>query len=219
GERDPPEAIPYLTKVPCRSPADAPFCAVFNEAFLPALLRMVGTLRGGDPLVTAALKDDAEEVRRAAARLLGEMGDAGTVRRLIDSLRSKSEEICSRACLALEEIGKPAVLPLIEALNDPNNNVRDGAACALGEIGDWRAVEPLIAALKDTDAHVRTTAAISLGNLKAYEAVGPLIEALADEDEFVRAFAAAALSTITGKDFGDDLDKWQRWWQEVYLKE
>ena len=52
--------------------------------------------------------------------------------------------------MALTAIGKPAVAPLIEALDDENRHLQRGAAQALGALKDRRAVEPLIAALSDT---------------------------------------------------------------------
>jgi len=56
---------------------------------------------------------------------------------------------------ALRRIGEPAVGPLIESLKDRDEDIRGGAANALGEIGDRRAVEPLIQALKDENENVR----------------------------------------------------------------
>lgn len=49
----------------------------------------------------------------------------------------------------------------------------------------------------------------------------PLIAALKDKDSDLRRFAAKALVEITGQDFGEDLVKWQKWWEEnkeTYLK-
>ncbi len=49
---------------------------------------------------------------------------------------------------------KRAVLPLIEALKDEDEDVRKEAAEALGELEDKRAVVPLIEALKDEDVEM-----------------------------------------------------------------
>jgi HEAT repeat protein len=65
------------------------------------------------------LKDPKAEVRRNAAKALGEIGEA------------------------------KAVEPLMAALKDPDFLVRENAVIALGEIGDVKAVEPLVAAVKD----------------------------------------------------------------------
>lgn len=78
------------------------------------------------------------------------------------------------------------------ALKDNKDDiVRWNAAEALGKTGDARAIEPLIAALKD------------------------------DKDHYVREKAAEALGKITGQNFRDNQEKWQKWWKEnkaKYLK-
>ena len=59
-------------------------------------------------------------------------------------------------------IGKPAVEPLIKALQQGDGNLRWGAAVALGKVKDPDAVEPLIWALADKYENVRAEAAASL---------------------------------------------------------
>ena len=54
---------------------------------------------------------------------------------------------------------------LIENLKSEDEEVREAAAKALGEIGDARAVEPLIKALRDEDGDVREAAAEALKKL------------------------------------------------------
>jgi len=141
---------------------------------------------------------------------------------LIDDLRDVFRR--DSAIESLVEIGEPAVEPLIQALKDEDSFVREGAAEALGKIGDKRAVEPLIHALNDEDWQVRWEAAEALDELgyepkndteKAYyliarknwdelvkmgePAVEPLIQALKDEDIFVREAAVEALGKIGDK--------------------
>jgi HEAT repeat protein len=105
------------------------------------------------------------------------------------------------AAEALGDIGdKRAVEPLIKALSDGGQEVRESAARALGEIGDKRAVKPLIKALEDEDYSVRAIAAGALGNIGDKRAVEPLIKALKDKDFNVRYKAAKDNLTLgTGK--------------------
>jgi hypothetical protein len=83
---------------------------------------------------------------------------------------------------ALARIGKPAVPALVEALHDPNPDLRDQAALALARIGpDAEAAVPdLIAALNDDNEVVRKDAVRALGQIgpQAARAVPELIEVL-----------------------------------------
>ena len=47
------------------------------------------------------------------------------------------------------------------------------------------------------------------------EAATLLVEALAAEDPQIRANAADHLKRLTGQDFGEDRDRWQKWLQEA----
>lgn len=94
------------------------------------------------------------------------------------------------------EIGAPAVAPLIVALKDSYGYMREGAAQALGQIGDARAVESLSAALKDRDWDVGNAAAAALVKIGDARAVEPLIAALTDSDSEIRRATASALGQI-----------------------
>lgn len=60
---------------------------------------------------------------------------------------------------SLARIGKPAIVPLSEALSDINPQVRFGAARALGIMKEPEAIEALIAALKNKDPEIRKVVA------------------------------------------------------------
>ncbi|WP_440951842.1 HEAT repeat domain-containing protein [Methanococcoides sp. FTZ1] len=77
----------------------------------------------------------------------------------------------------LVEIGKPAVDPLIQALNEDNPKVRENSAASLGKIGDERAVHSLIELLADENDEVRRAAEIALCDV-GEPAVEPLVEAI-----------------------------------------
>lgn len=82
-----------------------------------------------------------------------------------------------RARLALVEIGQPSVPFLIEALTDSNDQVRWGAAKALGSISDPTAAPALVNALMDEYTEVRWLAAEGLIALQR-AALVPLLQAL-----------------------------------------
>jgi HEAT repeat protein len=103
---------------------------------------------------------------------------------------------------------------LIQNLNSEYRDLRMSAVWTLGKVKDPRAFEALINALKHKDLLVRAKAAEALGEIKNPKAVESLIAILTDEEETVREFAAKALANITGKDLGQDHDKWQKWWEQ-----
>ena len=46
------------------------------------------------------------------------------------------------------------------------------------------------------------------------KAIDPLITGLKENEETVGDAFAKALEKITGKDFGQDHDKWEKWWNQ-----
>ncbi|MDO9043803.1 MAG: HEAT repeat domain-containing protein [Methanobacteriaceae archaeon] len=115
--------------------------------------------------------------------------------RLIESLQEDDEHVRVQVIELLEEIGNPAVDPLIDVLDSPNKYVRMGAAKALGVIGDSKAIEPLIKTLKDDNKWVRRDASGALAQMGT-DAVEPLINILSDDDWKVRGAATWALGNI-----------------------
>ena len=87
----------------------------------------------------------------------------------------------------------------------------------LGEEGDERAAGPLIAVLKDDEhPYARGSAAVALGDLGVSRAIDPLIAVLKDDEHpYVRESAVGALEKTTGRDFGEDPEKWQQWWKDT----
>jgi HEAT repeat protein len=79
----------------------------------------------------------------------------------------------NQAVERLVELGEPAVLPLIEALERRSSSL---LIEALGRLRDPRAVAPVVAALTQENPHVRQAAATALGLIGDPQAVGPLID-------------------------------------------
>ncbi len=132
---------------------------------------------------------------------------------IIAKLGNTDEKVRQPAMLALVEMGKPAVEPLLAVLHPtrpplwldlftgrsrswPAAVARASAVQCLGRIGDIRAVKPLITVLHDSDWTVRQHAAEALGRLSDPSAVEPLINALSDSVWTVRQTAAEALGQL-----------------------
>ena len=84
------------------------------------------------------------------------------------------------AAVALSQIGRESVDPLIGALRSNALQARVNSAFALGLIHDQRVIEPLISATRDPEARVREKASWSLGLVGDHRAVEPLSVALKD---------------------------------------
>ncbi len=152
------------------------------------------------PGATEDEKTFASSIRNGAISALSSIG-APAVEGLIATLSNPNENETTRvsAASALGAIGdKRAVVPLINALKDPNKNVRATSALSLGMLKDRRALIPLMDALNDSDIVTKTNAASSLGLLADKTAVQPLLNILVDknEREKVRTTALDSLGLI-----------------------
>ncbi len=97
-----------------------------------------------------------------------------------------------------EARSKESIAALIQALDDPNGNVRRIAASALGKLEDESAVGSLMGLLSDTKPQVRQYAIKALGKIGHPAAIQTLtkIKNDPDEKEYNRSSAIAALKSI-----------------------
>ncbi|MFQ5520302.1 MAG: HEAT repeat domain-containing protein, partial [Candidatus Methylomirabilia bacterium] len=142
-----------------------------------------------EPLITMLGAED-RGVRKAAAEVLGRMGEVRAVEPLIVALG----DVRAAAAQALGILGDGrAVEPLIAALGDEDGDAPEAVIEALGRLGDARAVEPLIVALENQNYEVREASAGALGRLGDARAVEPLIARLWDVQLAVRIRVADVL--------------------------
>ncbi|MEM1574213.1 MAG: HEAT repeat domain-containing protein [Candidatus Methanomethylicaceae archaeon] len=174
-------------------------------------------IRAIEPLILA-LGDEDSSVRYAAREALNKIDPKWNEREevkkyipeFINALEDKSWRTRVGAAFALGEIKDiRAIEPLILALSDENDSVRDEARDALKKIDPkWnereeakRAVPKLINVLKDKSisSGTRVGAAFALGEIKDISAFEPLVLALGDENRDVRNAARDALNKIDPK--------------------
>jgi HEAT repeat protein len=106
------------------------------------------------------IEDDDPQVVRAAARALGQVGNTLAACSLAATLVRPGQDLLVRRALAaaLAHIPHPdAQAPLLEALSDPDPQVRAYAASALGQVGNEEAHEPLAALTGDKSRLIRGT--------------------------------------------------------------
>ncbi len=160
-----PKAVPALLEMLRNGASPEPYLAA------TALGQMQPEAAAVAPGLIAALHSSDGDVRRAAARSLGQLGKA-----------------------AFPALGQA------KALEDPDPEARRLVIEALAWMGP-QAVNPLIAALKDKSAEVRRAAARALGNLgaDAHSALPALEAAVSDPDETVRDAGFKARRRISGE--------------------
>lgn len=145
------------------------------------------------------------DVRRAAIRLLGVLGDSQALQSLTeamqhdDDVRVRQAAAYALARLDLSQDQREGVTAsLISALsNEPGNSVRRAVIVSLGRLESVEAIEPLINILvNEQDIHLRTAAANSLGQIGAEAATDPLISVLQDDNPDLRRAAVNSLGNI-----------------------
>jgi HEAT repeat protein len=156
-----PRAIPVLAEMTRRPDGPGAYQAVV------ALGRLASRTQEAAPALVAALRHADPDIRRAAARSLGQIGPP-IIPALQEALADSDREVRRSAVEALGWIGAAAVPTLIEALNNESPSARRAAARALGRFGPAaKAAEPaLIEALRGTDEKVRQAAARALGEIR-----------------------------------------------------
>ncbi len=153
------------------------------------------------PALIDALADG--EPGKHAAEVLAWKGDSA-VPALEKALKSGNPVVRRRAADALGSIGQSAApvagRGLLEALDDPEPDVRAAAAGAVGSVcrDAESAVPPLIQALRGGNVKVQAGAALALGRYgeKARPALPLLREALKGGDESLREGALRAVASI-----------------------
>jgi HEAT repeat protein len=140
---------------------------------------------------------EAQEKAAVAAGLAEALKDQDA------SVRSAVAQALHWYCVGAHADAKPAVPGLVEALRDPEREVRREASAALGGIGPSAkaALPALLKALKDPEPPVRKTTAWALGEIGSEDKLlaPPLVEALVDDAPEVRMEAAYALGTMGPK--------------------
>lgn len=145
------------------------------------------------PSLVAMLGDD-RQVEPIACYTTGNWSPA------LDTFKRPSPG--EQAALALASMGRHALGPLMEQLDNPNAVVRRNAAWAIGELTNMipgqraAAVPQLMTLLRDTDPWVRMAAARAIGEVRDRRASETLIVTLSDADWRVRRLAAWALNEM-----------------------
>jgi hypothetical protein len=153
------------------------------------------------PELTMLLDDRDPDVRSAAARALGKLGDPAAVPALLAALEGRRTVPAGVVTMGLLHIGPTAAASLVDGLDSRYSPAaRAIAAELLGRLGGFQAADELIGALRaDPDPGVRAAAARALGRMGVPRAVAPLEAALIEEQvPAVRYSTTWALGELGG---------------------
>jgi HEAT repeat protein len=181
-------------------PSWAPFQGPASDQ-LPGVVTPAERIAELRKLSEKAAASNAEEKQRISQQLVA-------------SIRTEKDPLIRMEIIrVLGKYPDPAADAILKAaLGDADTHVRAAACESWGKRGDAQAVKLLAEALRsDVDADVRLAAAKALGETKGQETVTALGEALGDADPAMQYRAVLSLQKVTGKDLGNDVNRWQQY--------
>jgi HEAT repeat protein len=171
-------------------------------------------------LLIEKLEEDAfEAIPAAAARALGQIGDARAFEPLAELLRSENAASRRAAVEALKSLAHPETIGrLCDLLQDPNANVRESAIRVVGYFGGKGCENAILECCDEPDERVRRAAIEQLPNLGDERTVPLLIRELRNDSSRVRETAAKALALVKSdaavaalREALVDTDSWTRY--------
>ncbi len=150
------------------------------------------------PLLVEALGDPAPEVRVAATRALGRIGEPSASAAMLAAVGAERVVPAGPAADALEGMGVGISTSLRDALSAPSPTTRTVAAYLSGEGSFTRSREGLRTALAhDVEPTVRAAAAVALGRMGQAEDVEVLLDQTApSQPRALRRACASALGEL-----------------------
>lgn len=142
-------------------------------------------------------------------------GEGPYVKMYVIAAEDEDSSVRTAAIRALSLHGSVEHIPLLtEALTTGDPLTRREAARALQRIHSEDAIAPLLTALSpdyEEEYEVRREAAVALGQYPTRRVAQSLIAALHDRRLGVNEASRTALTTLTGEDFGYEVEDWVAW--------
>lgn len=154
------------------------------------------------------------EAEAGTAKSGGQHAQLEFTRKLVDTMLEEHDPRVRSALVKLAADFDTAAATAIckGALNDPDERVRMAACSAWAQRGGPEAVQLLAARSEaDTELDVRLRAIRELGELNDKAAIPALAKALEDPDPAMQYRAVGSLKKVSGRDLGDDVNKWREW--------
>jgi hypothetical protein len=127
--------------------------------------------------------------------------------------REQDPQVRLHIVRALAKVQDPKAAAVLHAgLEDPEETVRIACCEAWAVRSGPEAIEELTTVLEaESNIDVRMAAARALGDTKNTAAVGPLSRVLADNDPALQRRAIESLKSVSGKDYGYDVQAWRQY--------
>ncbi|HEX5136278.1 MAG TPA: HEAT repeat domain-containing protein [Planctomycetota bacterium] len=190
------------------------------RALCADILREIPGERPARAVLDRLRKERQEPALSSLIRAAGALRLADAAGAIADALRRRpgDDALGQVGLWALGRIGfsNPVVARFVaDRLASADGNDRLAAVDCIVESGDPAAAPLLAGRLADPMWQVRLAAAHGLGVVRAGDSVPALIAALGKEERLrVRKTIGESLFRLTGEDFGEMKDLWERWWRE-----
>ena len=166
--------------------------AAFLDDPEPAIRRLA-VASGPHAHASGMLRDEAEEVRAAAAEALAAAGPPA-VPDLLAAGADEAASVREAVAFALGEIGDAAAVPwLSTAAGDGDRTVAEAAVAALGAIGDPASLPLLLDLVVSGPPQVRRRCVVALTAFAGDEAEAAIVAARDDRNPMVREAAEAVV--------------------------
>jgi HEAT repeat protein len=167
-----------------------------------------------DRMLLALEKKRDESIRLGILRALAAGRYPDTAEGILPCLKDSAWSVRRRAVQALAATKSPGAAKAIAPLcRDKEAAVRCVALDALGGLRSELVLPPALAQLDHEVWQVRASAIHALAQVRHLDSIGPLIERMAVEEGRLTVDIGVTLAEITGRDFGERLDAWQRFWE------
>lgn len=154
--------------------------------------------------VAALLDEKNTSLRMDVLDILKKTGNC-CIEAVIQLLYHENEDIRVYGCEVLSVLKAPASLPyLIERIRDDNENVKNAAVMALGELDDERAVDVLLDVLEQEE-WVAFTAIYSLAKIRNKKAIAALLDVFRNREEELSLAACEVLISFRESETLDEI--------------
>lgn len=172
-----------------------------NESHSEAKIKLIDLItksyqKDGISYLKTQFKNEKDwNVRKKIIESVGLTDKSGSNAFLIDALNDPNIEVKRSAVISLGGINE-ALEPLIEVLQFRNKELNEILIKAIVKIGKKADIQKIISFLNNDNLNIKKSIPIILGKLKNKEAAEPLIKLLSDENSIVRKNTVKSLESI-----------------------